>query len=87
MAKSLKSEFKKASEDVKELETRPSNDTLLELYSLYKQGTDGDVKGKRPGMIDIKGRKKYDSWAKIAGMETKVAQQNYVDLVKKLQKS
>jgi len=82
---SLKQEFEAASKEVTQLPTRPNNDTLLSLYSLYKQATEGDVQGKRPGMLDLKGRKKYDAWAEKAGWSSEKAMQEYVVLVKKLQ--
>lgn len=81
----LKEDFESAASDVKKLTTRPDNDTLLQLYALYKQGTEGDVSGSRPGMLDIKGRKKYDAWATKKGTAAGIAQQAYVALVKKLQ--
>ena len=80
----LADDFRSAQERVKTLSTRPSNDTLLELYSLFKQATDGDVQGKRPGMLDIKGRAKYDAWAGRKGLGREAAMQQYVALVDKL---
>ncbi|QRN94737.1 acyl-CoA-binding protein [Archangium violaceum] len=80
----LEDDFRSAQERVKTLTTRPSNDTLLELYSLFKQATDGDVQGKRPGMLDIKGRAKYDAWAGRKGLGREAAMQQYVALVEKL---
>jgi diazepam-binding inhibitor (GABA receptor modulator, acyl-CoA-binding protein) len=59
------------------------NDVLLELYALYKQATSGDVSGSRPGMMDLKGRAKYDSWAKRKGMTKDAAMQAYIALVGK----
>ena len=59
------------------------NDTLLELYALYKQSTSGDVSGSRPGMMDIKGRAKYDAWAKRKGMTKDAAMEAYIALVGK----
>jgi acyl-CoA-binding protein len=59
------------------------NDVLLELYALYKQATTGNTTGDRPGMLDIKGRAKYDAWAKRKGMTKDAAMQAYVDLVGK----
>jgi diazepam-binding inhibitor (GABA receptor modulator, acyl-CoA-binding protein) len=59
------------------------NDTLLELYALYKQATSGDVSGSRPGMMDVKGRAKYDAWAKRKGMTKDAAMEAYVTLVGK----
>jgi diazepam-binding inhibitor (GABA receptor modulator, acyl-CoA-binding protein) len=80
----LEDDFRSAQERVKTLTTRPSNDTLLELYSLFKQATDGDVQGKRPGMLDIKGRAKYDAWAGRKGVSREAAMQQYVALVERL---
>jgi diazepam-binding inhibitor (GABA receptor modulator, acyl-CoA-binding protein) len=80
----LEDDFRSAQERVKTLTTRPSNDTLLELYALYKQGTEGDVQGKRPGMLDIKGRAKYDAWASRKGLGREAAMQQYIALVDKL---
>ena len=77
-------EFTKASQDVKNLNSKPSNDVLLKLYSLYKQVTEGDVQGSRPGMLDIKGRAKYDAWAKLKGNSKDSARDQYVQLVKDL---
>lgn len=59
------------------------NDVLLELYALYKQSTAGDVSGSRPGMMDVKGRAKYDAWAKRKGMTKDAAMTAYVALVGK----
>ena len=81
----LKALFEKAAADSKNLTARPDNDTLLQLYALYKQATSGDAGGKRPGMMDFVGRAKYDAWAEIQGMSTDDAMQKYVDLVNSLQ--
>ena len=59
------------------------NDTMLELYALYKQATSGDASGDRPGMLDLRGRAKYDAWAKRKGMTKDAAMQTYIDLVGK----
>jgi acyl-CoA-binding protein len=80
----LTDDFRAAQERVKTLTTRPSNDTLLELYSLFKQATDGDVQGKRPGMLDLKGRAKYDAWSGRKGLTRDAAMQQYVALVDRL---
>ena len=82
----LTDDFQKAQERVKTLTTRPSNDSLLELYSLFKQATEGDVQGKRPGMLDLKGRAKYDAWAGRKGLGREVAMQQYIQLVDRLLK-
>jgi acyl-CoA-binding protein len=80
----LKAKFEKAAEDVKKLSERPDNDTLLKLYALYKQGSEGDVSGAKPGFFDFVGTAKYEAWAKLKGMKTEEAMQKYTDLVKKL---
>lgn len=59
------------------------NDVMLELYALYKQATSGDVSGDRPGMMDLRGRAKYDGWAKRKGMSKDAAMQAYIDAVAK----
>jgi acyl-CoA-binding protein len=76
--------FAEAQERVKKLSRRPSNAELLELYALYKQGTEGDVKGNRPGMLDPKGRAKFDAWSSRKGTAQPEARARYVALVGEL---
>lgn len=78
-------EFAQCQVEVKELTSRPSNEDLLTLYATYKQATDGDVSGKRPGMLDVKGRAKYDAWASLSGQSSDDAQQGYIAKVRELQ--
>ena len=80
----LKNTFEAAVADSKKLPERPSNDVLLQLYALYKQSTDGDVEGKRPGFTDMVGRAKYDAWAAIKGTTNDDAMKRYVELVESL---
>jgi len=77
-------EFKAAAEKVNELTKRPGDFELLQLYGLYKQATDGDVSGKRPGMFDLKGRAKYDAWARQKGLSEDKARDQYVGFVEQL---
>jgi diazepam-binding inhibitor (GABA receptor modulating acyl-CoA-binding protein) len=79
-------DFEKAAALVKNLKQTPRKEELLKLYACYKQGTEGDVQGKRPGMLDLKGRAKYDAWAALQGTPPSDAQQKYVALVAELQK-
>ena len=79
-----KAAFDKAVLDSKKLPDKPDNSTLLKLYALYKQATEGDVDGKRPGFTDMVGRAKYDAWAAIKGKGGDDAMQEYTDLVKSL---
>ena len=80
----LKEKFEDAQKRVKTLKKAPATDALLKLYSLYKQGSVGDVSGKRPGMLDIRGRAKYDAWKGQRGMSSDDAMQAYVDFVDEL---
>jgi len=57
------------------------NDVMLDMYALYKQATVGDAKGDRPGMLDIKGRAKYDAWAKKQGLSKDAAMEAYIAVV------
>jgi acyl-CoA-binding protein len=84
---SLEEEFATAQVRVKQLKQTPSPEDLLELYGLYKQATVGDVSGGRPGMLDFKGRAKYDAWAKYKGTSQDSASESYVALVGRLQKT
>lgn len=80
----LGKQFEQAQATVKTLAERPDDSVLLRLYALYKQGSDGDVSGDRPGFFDFKGGAKYDAWEKLKGTAQATAQQQYVDLVAKL---
>ena len=81
----LKQLFEKAAEESKELSDRPSNDTLLQLYSLYKQSTEGDVNVDPPSNpFDFVSRAKYEAWAALKGKTRDTAMQDYIDLVNKL---
>ncbi|HSB36055.1 MAG TPA: acyl-CoA-binding protein [Thermoanaerobaculia bacterium] len=82
--KPLGERFKEAAARVEKLSKRPSNDQLLDLYGLYKQATEGDVSGSRPGMLDLKGRAKFDAWAGRKGTAKDDAMKRYVALVDKL---
>lgn len=80
----LQEQFEQASVRVKALDERPDNDTMLKLYALYKQGSEGDVSGDKPGFFDFVGVAKYEAWEKRKGMDQATAQQEYIDLVNSL---
>lgn len=84
MAADLDADFRQAAEDVKRLPARPDNDTLLKLYALYKQATDGDVAGPKPGFFDFVNTAKYEAWTRLRGMRADDARQKYVELVRQL---
>lgn len=80
----LKAAFEAAVAASKQLPEKPDNQTLLQIYSLYKQATEGDVEGKRPGFTDLVARAKYDAWAAVKGKSGDEAMQAYVDLIESL---
>ncbi len=84
MGDDLKTRFEQASKDVKKLSERPSDDDMLSLYALYKQATDGDVSGSKPGMFDFVGRAKFEAWSELKGTDADTAMKRYIDKVKKL---
>ncbi len=80
----LADDFSAAQLGVKQLPRTPASDELLELYAYYKQATVGDASGDRPGMLDFKGRAKFDAWSARKGMSADQAMTAYVALVEKL---
>lgn len=80
----LNQQFEAAVSRSKELTKRPDNEELLELYALYKQATEGDVSGERPGGFDFKAIAKYDAWAERKGMSAESAKQGYIEFVDQL---
>ena len=80
----LAASFEDAQSRVKQLSKSPSTDDLLELYAFYKQATTGDVSGSRQGMLDMKGRAKFDAWTKKKGTANEDAMTKYVALVDRL---
>ncbi|XP_006883838.1 PREDICTED: acyl-CoA-binding protein-like [Elephantulus edwardii] len=79
-------EFDKAAEGVKHLKTKPANDEMLFIYSRYKQATVGDINTERPGMLDFKGKAKWDAWSELKGTSKEEAMKAYVDKVEELKK-
>jgi acyl-CoA-binding protein len=80
----LDAEFTQAQQDLLALPTDPGNETKLKLYALYKQATQGDVSGKKPGMLDMVGKAKWEAWGKIKGTPADEAKRQYVALVRAL---
>jgi acyl-CoA-binding protein len=81
----LKELFEKAVADSKTLSEKPDNETLLQLYSLYKQVTEGDVNTEPPtNPFDFVNKAKHDAWSNLKGKNKEAAMQEYVDLVTKL---
>lgn len=81
----LQQSFEKAAADSKNLKEKPSNETLLQLYSLYKQATEGDINGDPPAnAFDFVARAKFEAWSGLKGKTKEAAMQEYVALVNKL---
>ena len=81
----LKESFEKAVTESKLLSDKPSNDTLLQLYSLYKQSTEGDNNADAPANpFDFVAKAKYEAWSNLKGKSKDAAMQEYIDLVNKL---
>ena len=85
--KDLKAKFEAAAAAAKQTKKKPDNTTLLKLYSYYKQATEGDVQGARPGGFDFVGAAKYDAWAKLKGTNRDEAMQNYIKQVERLNRA
>jgi diazepam-binding inhibitor (GABA receptor modulator, acyl-CoA-binding protein) len=82
----LQAQFAQAQQDANNLAQRPDNDTMLKLYALFKQATQGDASGERPGPFDIVKRAKFDAWNAVKGVAAESAMQQYVDLVASLKR-
>lgn len=80
----LQEDFDKAAENVKILKETPSDGDLLELYGLFKQSTVGNVNTDRPGMLDFKGKAKWDAWKHKEGTDSEKAKQDYVNKANEL---
>lgn len=81
----LEMRFEAAQAAAKRLRTRPDDEALLELYSYFKQATEGDVTGSRPGAFDFVARAKYDAWLARKGVGKDAAMRAYINLVEHLQ--
>lgn len=81
----LQKQFEEATTNSKNLSEKPSNEVLLQLYSLYKQATTGDVNSEPPSNpFDFVNKAKYDAWVSLKGKTKEAAMQEYVDLVNRL---
>ncbi len=84
----VKSLFERAVDESKTLNNRPSNETMLQLYSLYKQATEGDVnENAAPGdPFDFVAKAKYETWLTLKGKPITEAQNEYIKLINKLKR-
>ncbi len=82
----LQENFQAAVLRSKDFTKRPSNEELLDLYALFKQASEGDVSGDRPGGFDFKAIAKFDAWTAKKGKSKDLAMQEYIDLIATLEK-
>ncbi len=81
----LQQQFEKAAEESKTLSEKPSNDILLQLYSLYKQGSVGDINIDPPtNPFDIVNKAKFNAWEGLKGKTKEAAMEEYIALVERL---
>lgn len=80
----IEKRFEAAAAAARKLPERPDNDTLLQLYALYKQGSAGDLSGAKPGLFDFVGLAKYEAWEQLRGVPKDEARQRYIELVERL---
>jgi acyl-CoA-binding protein len=80
----LKARFDAAVANSQTLSARPDNQTLLKIYALYKQATQGDNSEPKPGFTDIVARAKWDAWKKLEDTSSDAAMQQYIDLIESL---
>jgi len=80
----LNTDFEAAVANSKKLSERPDNATLLKIYGLYKQATEGDNTAKKPGFSDLVGRAKWDAWAALKGVSADDAKRQYIELIESL---
>tara|TARA_R110002072_G_scaffold57188_3_gene147266 strand:+ start:9088 stop:9351 length:264 start_codon:yes stop_codon:yes gene_type:complete len=67
-------------------EVQLSNEQKLQMYALYKQATEGDVTGKKPGMMDFVARAKYTAWEELKGQSKEQAMQKYINEIETLKR-
>ena len=84
MAADTKKQFEAAAASVLKAKKDPGNDMKLRLYAHYKQATEGDVAGDKPGFTDFVNRAKYEAWAKLEGMGAEDAMKAYIKLVERV---
>ena len=76
---SLRRRFERAQKRVWRLSSPPSDEALLELYALFKQGSEGDCSGRPRG--NLKERWKWKFWKRLEGTSKDEAMLQYCNLV------
>ncbi|XP_066571521.1 acyl-CoA-binding domain-containing protein 7 [Amia ocellicauda] len=81
---SLQAEFEKVADDVKKVKSRPTDEELLDMYGLYKQATVGDIDIEKPGILNMKGKAKWEAWDSRKGMSKDAAMNAYIAIAKEV---
>ncbi|XP_067304670.1 acyl-CoA-binding domain-containing protein 7 [Pseudorasbora parva] len=81
---SLKAEFEQCADDVMKMKARPTDSEMRELYGLYKQASVGDINIEKPGLLDMKGKAKWNAWNLKKGMSNEDAMNAYISLAKEV---
>lgn len=76
--------FLEASEKVKGLHEKPTDNEMLQLYALFKQATVGDVNIEQPSFWNMVARAKWNAWNELKSTTSENAKKQYVALVSKL---
>jgi acyl-CoA-binding protein len=80
----IRKQFDDAAAAILKAKKDPGNDMKLRLYANFKQATEGDVKGEKPGFTDFVNRAKYEAWAKLKGIAPEEAMKAYIKLVERV---
>ncbi len=81
----IKEMFEQAVGKSKTLSEKPANETLLQMYGLFKQSTEGDINIPSPAnAFDFVAKAKFAAWEQLKGSSKDAAMQQYIDLIEKL---
>jgi acyl-CoA-binding protein len=80
----LQARFDSAVAQSKNLSERPDNASLLQLYALFKQASEGDVRDPQPGAMDFVAAAKWNARDALRGVDRSEAMRRYVELVERL---
>jgi acyl-CoA-binding protein len=63
---------------------KSDNDTLLDVYGLFKQVVNGDCNIDEPSVFDLRAHAKYHAWNKFKGKSKEYSMKLYVIKVNKI---
>jgi diazepam-binding inhibitor (GABA receptor modulating acyl-CoA-binding protein) len=80
----LQTRFAAAVDAAADLPGRADNRTLLELYALFHQATEGDSAKRLRLPPELETELQHAAWSKMEGMTPEKAKQRFVELVERL---